>query len=851
MIKTVNLLCNLQINPIGLDDLHPGFSWQMISEESGQFQTGYRIIVYTKSRYEKLVWDSGWVKSEECLDIQYQGEALSSRNRYYWKVCQMDVNGESGEWSEEAFFETGLMGIYHGQWIGSVGNRVTKAQSAPMFRKSFNLPEGIIRGRIYICGLGYHVLYVNGKRMGDGILNPGVSQYDKTVYYETIDVTEQICVGENVIGAVLGSGWYNSDTDEPWGFKYASWKSQQKLWLEGYFELENGQEIVLLSDASWKYSFGPYRAEQLRNGECYDARLEKTGWREPGYDDKDFVFVQIKRTPGGVLKSQQFVPIRRVETLKPVQIREVRPGVWVYDFGKNITGFVRIHAKGYRDSEITFKYSERVNSDGNINRDKIDTYIYSGEFQTDHYIMKGAEIECWTPEFTYHGFRYLEITGYPGDYTPDAFQADVVYTDLPRKGEFKCSNQLINAIQQAVVQASLTNFHGIPTDCPHREKNGWLCDAWLNSENMLTNFDPRTLYRKWMVDIVDAQRPDGHLPGLVPTVSWGYNRSGPMWGVAIIMIPWYQYLHTGDKRILKDNYSAMQKFFENLQLMENEGIIAVDGETDYAFGDWLPPGGNCNRKCPVALSETATYFHAASLLAKIARVLGDKEYIKIYQDKAIYIRECFRKAFFTNDENLMLNQSQTGWATVLFSELQETQETSVFVEALVKEVYKYNLHFDTGFQGTKFIVHALQDNDRQDLLYKILNMKEYPGFGYMIEQGATTLWEDWEGEMSQNHSAYGDISTFFYQGLAGIRVNSSYPGYKKFLLKPFAPDGLDWVEAWHDCPYGRIESSWYRNADKIVYRCMIPANTEAALVLFDGSRKTLKSGKYEFVVKEL
>lgn len=834
-----------------MDDKKPRFSWRMLSEESGQCQTGYQILVREiKNDAKTVVWDSGWVESSECVEVVYQGQELSPRTRYCWKVRQMDMNGKEGAWSEEAFFETGLLGVYRGQWIGSTGARVTQVQPAPMLRKSFKLPAGVVRGRIYICGLGYHVLYVNGKRVGDGVLNPGVSQYDKTVYYETVDVTEHLNDGENVLGVVLGCGWYNSHTNEPWDFRYASWKSQQKLWLEGYFELEDGQEIALLSDRSWKVAFGPYRADQLRNGECYDARMEKLRWTEPGYEDEDFVPVQIKRTPGGVLKSQQFIPIRRVETLRAVEIKEVQPGVWIYDFGKNITGFIRINAKGYRDSELTFKYSERLNDDGTINREKIAAYIFSGEFQTDHYIMKGDELETWTPEFTYHGFRYVEITGYPGDHTPEAFLADVVYTDLPIIGGFECSNPLLNAIQQATVQAALTNFHGMPTDCPHREKNGWMCDAWLTAEHILTNFDPRTLYRKWLGDIVDTQRPDGHLPGLAPTTGWGYNRSGPMWGVAIIMIPWYQYLCTGDKRILEDNYPAMQKFFENLQLMENDGIVAVDGEESYAFGDWMPPGGNGKRKCPVAVSETATYFQAASLLAQIAKVLGDNDNVKGYQEKAAYVKRCFRKAFFTGDEELMTTQSQTGMATVLFAGLQEDSETADFVETLVKEIRKYDTHFDTGFQGAKFVMHALMESDRTDVGYELLAKTDYPSFGYMIEQGATTLWEDWEGSLSQNHPSFGDVSTFFYQGLAGIRINPDYPGYKKFLLKPYAPKGLDWIEAWHECPYGRIESSWHRGTGKIEYRCTVPTNTEAELILFDGSRKMLQSGNYVFMINE-
>ncbi|MBR2037850.1 MAG: family 78 glycoside hydrolase catalytic domain [Lachnospiraceae bacterium] len=854
-IQTVDLMCNMQRNPLGVDENIPQFSWRMDSLEQGQCQTGYQIIVYTSENdMRNVYWNSGWVKSSECIEIFYVGKPLLPRTRYFWKVRQKDKNGLVGTWSMEAFFETGLMGKYLGQWIGTPESLLPRSkpdpQPAPMLRKSFSLPGKIKSGRVYICGLGYHVLYINGKRVGNGLLAPGVSQYDKTVYYETHDVTDYLISGDNVIGVVLGNGLYNSYTEEPWNFKQAPWRSKPKLWLEAHFEMMDGQELSISSDGSWKAALGPVVADGLRHGECYDARKERIGWSTPKYDDTEFVPIQIKRTPGGLLKSQQCIPICRVDTLQAIEIKEVKPGVWVYDFGKNITGFIRIDTKGYRGSEIVFRYSERVDVDGNINQEKIAAYIYSGEFQTDRYIMKGAEKESWTPEFTYHGFRYVEITGYPGNHTKEAFQADVVYTNQTVRGEFCCSNPLINKIQKATVQSILTNFHGFPTDCPHREKNGWLCDAWLAAEAALLNLDPKTVYRKWIGDIVDAQRPDGHLPGIVPTAAWGYNRTGPAWGIAIIMIPYYQYIYTGDKKILSKNYLAMQKFFENMQRMENEGIIAVDGEEHWAFGDWMPPGGNSARKCPVALTDTATYFLAAKILSVIADALEYMADAENYRRKAQYIRKCFRREFLSENGALWERQCQTAIAAVLFHEFCEPEEKNVLIQNLVKEIRKSNTHVDVGFLGMKYLIRTLVQHELVDLGYEMFIKEDYPGFGFMIDNGGTTLWEDWEGNLSQNHPSYSDISTFLYQGLAGICVDANHPGFRKFFLRPVAPEGLEWVEAWHDSPYGRIESRWHRKDGCIEYQCTVPPNTEATVRLFDGKVIMLNAGKYKFVVKE-
>ena len=850
MIKTVNLLCNDSVRPLGIDDPSPFFSWQATSDIQNQHQTAYQIIV-TKSDFpNETVWDTEKVSGSECIGISYCGTKLTPMTGYFWKVRQWDKNGNPGEWSENSYFETGLMGKYKGQWIGAYTDSKTWRKPdplpAPMLRKSFVINGQTKKARVYVCGLGYHLLFINGRKVSDRILSPAVSQYNERVYYETLDITDYLTEGENVFGVILGNGWYNSYTKDPWNFAEAPWRDRPKLCLECYIELENGETLTVLSDSTWKSSDGPIVADGLRHGEVYDARLERDGWSSSGFDDSEFLPVQIKRSPGGLRCSWQATPIRKVEMLKAVKIYRHKDGTCIYDFGKNISGYIRLSAKGYRNAEIVFRYSERIDESYKINREKIAAYIYSGEFQTDRYIMRGNKKEEWTPSFTYHGFRYVEISGYPGEYTEDTFTADVIHTDFASHGEFECSDETINKIQGAARLSTLTNFHGLPEDCPHREKNGWTGDAWISAEQLLLNFDSRRDYRKWISDLRDCQRPDGHLPGLAPTAAWGYRRTGIIWGAALLFIPWYQYLYYADKKIIAENYDAIKKFIENTASLEVEGTVTHDGENPYSFGDWMPPGGNNARKCSVVLMETATYYLMLSVFSKMAEILGKNSDSEFYRTEAQRIKKCFNKKY-VKDNALTVKECMTANACLSFHGL---DENGIFLNKLKAESEANGGIADFGFHGLKYVLHALTDNGLEDVAYKIVKNKKYPGWGYMVDSGATTLWETWEGDLSQNHHALSDVSAYFYKALGGIRVDEGAPGFKHFFLKPFAPPDISFARASHLSPYGKIESSWERTVGGITYRCTVPVNTEATLVLFDKSEKRLGSGRYEFFVSE-
>ena len=668
---TVKCTCNDQTNPMGIDDLSPRFAWQMSSEEQGQRQTAYRIVVTDNAadldNETNPFWDTGKVDSSESLNIEYDGVLLKPRKKYFWKIRQWDKDGKPCLWSEIATFEMGLMGVYLGKWIGAptaLSNYAVEPSPAPMLRTKFFLSDDVAQGRVYICGLGYHELYVNGNKAIDSLLAPGVSQYDKHVLYETIDVTNMLHKGENVIGVILGNGFYNCYTLDSWSFRYATWRGFPRLWMEGHFLLNNGEETTEASDAHWKVASGPILTDGLRNGEKYDSRLNRPGWALPEYDDKDFKPVSILRPPGGLRISQQHPPIREIQVLTAKSVYETEADVWIYDFGQNLSGFISIEAPGFRDAHIKFRYSERIDEKGNIDTRKISEHIKSGEFQTDHYIMCGDDLETWEPRFTYHGFRYVEITGYPGKHNVSNFKAKVVHTDIKTRGEFVCSNDTINKIQDAVLRSTLTNYHGIPTDCPHREKNGWTGDAHLSAEQVLLNFDPKTAYRKWMGDFSDAQHPDGQLPGIVPTGGAGYRwGNGPAWDSAIALIPWYQYQYTGDKKILTDNFANIKRYVDFLKNMEDDGIV------EYGLGDWCHPDGKQNARCPVVVTDTAFYHTCASIASKIATTLKEEKDANHYSELASRIRSSFRREFVSLKNRTVYSGCQTTLACALYNDM--------------------------------------------------------------------------------------------------------------------------------------------------------------------------------------
>lgn len=834
-MTVTELKCNYLKNPLGVETPNPRLSWVLKSDERGQRQTAYRILVassrQTLDRDVGDLWDSGKVESDQSVHVLYRGKKLNSRQGCYWKVKVWDRDGKECAWSQPSYWEMGLLNEddWKAQWISSA--RIVVGPSnpppAPMLRRTFSVKKTVASARAYVCGLGYYELYVNGRKVGDEVLAPAFTTYDKTVLYQTHDITDFLVTGKNTVGVILGNGWYNCFTKDVWNFQQAPWRDQPKLLLQIHIRFKDGEEKVIVSDKKWRWNTGPIVFDGLRNGETYDARLEKPGWTKPEYDDGDWKPVTIVPGPGGVLHSQQMTPIRITETIVPVSLKEVRPGVWVYDLGQNIAGWVQLRVSGPAGATVVLRYAEKIKEDGDIDPSNINRFVKSGEFQTDRYILKGEGVEVWEPRFTYHGFRYVQVTGFPGTPTLDNIRGRAVHTAFEKRGEFTCSNDLLNAIQRCALWSTVNNYHGIPTDCPHREKNGWTGDAHISAEQVLLNFDPMTAYTKWLADHRDNQRPNGQLPGIIPTGGWGYNwGSGPAWDSATILIPWYLYLYCGDTGILEEHYECMRRYVDFLTSMASENIV------DFGLGDWCPPvGGPEGHKCPRIVTSTAYYYVDALIVARAAALLGRKEDAEKYAKLAADVKAAFRRRFLNLETGRVTGNCQTSMSCALYQGLVEENEKGKVLEALAAAVEEQNRHIDCGILGTKYILHALTEHGRVDLAYAIATQTDFPSWGHWIKQGATTLWETWDGNASRDHHMFSDISAWFYKGLAGINPDVSKPGFKNIIIRPNPVADLRWVKAWHNSMYGKIVCNWTVKNRQFTLEVAVPPNCTATVYL--------------------
>jgi alpha-L-rhamnosidase len=514
-----------------------------------------------------------------------------------------------------------------------------------------------------------------------------------------------------------------------------------------------------------------------------------------------------------------------MQTLAPVAVTEVKPGVFVYDLGQSLAGWAQLRLSGPAGTTVTLKYADMVDADGDIDTSQVNT-LTSGEFQTDRYTLKGDGEEVWEPYFTYHGFRWVQVTGFPGTPTLDNLRGRVVHTGFDSAGEFSCSSDLLNAIQRCTLWSYLGNFVGIPTDCPHREKNGWTGDALLAAETGLFNFAPAAAYAKWMDDFADAMRPSGQLPGVVPTGSFGYNwGSGPAWDSAYTHIPWYVYEYCGDSRILERHYAGMQRYLAFMTDMATEDLLS------FGLGDWCPPtdeGPNAHLS-PVELTSSGYYYANARLVAAVARLLGHDSEAAEYDALAGKIQAAFNGAFYDPATGKYAGGDQTSQGCALFQGLVEPGEEEKVVKQLLAAIAARDGFLDFGILGAKYVLNALTASGQAEAAYALATQTEYPSWGWWIAQGATTLWETWDGKSSRNHIMFGDLSAWMYKTLAGIKP--AEPGFKSFTIHPHVVGDLTWVRAEHQSPYGVIRSAWEKTADGLALEVEIPANTVARVYL--------------------
>jgi len=846
-MRVTGLQCEYLVNPRGIDTPRPRLRWVHESRERAQRQTAYQVLAASTEagldEEQGDLWDSGKVVSDQSAQVVFGGEPLPAGQACWWKVRVWDQDGRASSWSRPAYWERGLPtpADWGGRWIARTAE--TSAQPAPLLRREFSIDGKVRRARLYLCGLGYHEARLNGAKVGDHVLDPGYTRYDRRALYVTHDVTDQLRQGQNALGVMLGNGWYNVHTVAVWYFDKAPWRAAPKLLAELRVEYDDGRTETIVTDEQWKTAPGPVVWDSIYAGESYDARQEKPGWDRPGYNDGAWEAARVVSPPAGVLSAQQMEPIRVTQTLRPVKLTEPKPGVYLFDMGQNLSGRARLQISGPAGTEVTLKYGEKLLPDGTLDQREIAVHIRpfgaperpagapQPRFQTDTYTLKGRGTETWEPRFTYHGFQYVQVTGLPRKPSLDTVHARVTHTDVRSAGEFACSNPLLNRIQHATRWAFLSNLASIPTDCPHREKNGWTGDAHLAAEQAIYNFHPAAAYTKWIQDVAEAMRPSGELPGIVPSSGWGYDwGNGPAWDSAFLLIPWYLYEYYGDTRILERHYDQMRQYVDYLTSRSQNGIVNI------GLGDWVPPGPTA----PVEVTSTGYYYEDARIVARAADLLGKKDDAAKYTALAERIRAAFNERFFKAETGLYSNGTQTALATALNWNLTPELHRRRVVRNLIMDVQKKGGHLDTGILGTKYLLNVLLDNGRPDVAYRVASQTTYPSWGHWIERGATTLWETWNGADSQNHIMFGDVSAWFYRALAGIRPAA--PGFKRIRIQPQPVGDLTWARGAYDSIHGRIVSEWRLEDGRFDLTVTIPANTTAVVYVPAESAASVTEG---------
>jgi alpha-L-rhamnosidase len=833
-----SLRCEYLENPLGIDATEPRLAWKLQSYIPATEQTAYRILVAsspeTLANNEGDLWDSGRVPSEESRHVTYKGASLSSRQQCYWKVKVWDNHGTESAWSTPAHWELALLDSsdWQAKWIKhpAFTDTLRESKPAPYFRKTFSLNQLPTQAKAYVTGLGYFELYINGQKVGDHLLDPVKTRYDRSVRYLTHDITDLLQPGGNTVGIVLGTGWYNHFANAVWGFNQAPWRSYPEAICQLEITDDSGSIQRVISDESWKTTNeGPIRFDGIRNGETYDARLEMPGWSEPWFDDSDWKNVVTSSGPEGQLRAQMIPPIKAQQEIRPVSMKEVEPGVWVFDLGQNIAGYSRLKVAGPRGSEVSMKMGEKRFPEGTVVQKQILRFLKSGDAQTDRYILKGEGVEIWEPNFVYHGFQYVEVRGLSAPPTNETVTGVVLHTDFDKTGSFACSDPALNQLQQNMQWSFIGNYHGLPTDCPHREKIGWTGDAHLVSETGLFTYDMVRSYLKWLDDFVDEQQDNGDLPGIIPSSGWGYEHGkdpelrplgyGPQWEGALVLITWDLYRFTGDPAILERYYSAIKKYLDHL-------IRNADNYTlNFGIDDHKP----VETKTEGDILASGYLVDLTSLFSQIADILDYQEDSKYYQEYSEKAKIAFNDRYFDPSTGSYGNGGQTSLALALYHDIVPEGKEELVLNNLLADIKQRNYHFDVGVVGLKYLFNVLREYGHSETLYRMVTQTDIPGFSYWLTQGANTLWQDWDGSMSLNHIMFGTVNEWFYEAFAGIQLDDEQPGFEHFIIRPDMLPQLDWAAGSVESPFGTITSSWEKVGGKVTLRVTVPPGPKATV----------------------
>jgi len=766
-----------------------------------------------------------------------EGAPLVVTTDQQWRAFNKNIeNWQNPQLDDSNWSPVKVLGAYGiTPWGKFTVNRSEHYQlPARMLRREFNLDKKIKRAMMYICGLGYYELELNGKKVGDHVLDPELTHYSKRSLYVTYDVTDQLNQGDNAIGVILGNSRYFAPRSAvpfetvDYGFP--------KLLLQMCVEYEDGSVAQIVSDDTWKLTTdGPIRANNDYDGEIYDARMEFKGWSKPGFDDTGWQQPQLVSAPGGAITPQMAQPIRVTKTLKPIALTQPRPGVYVYDMGQNMVGWVKLKVRGLRGTTVKLRFAEVLDDEGLLYLDNIRSCKV-----TDLYTLKGEGLEVYQPRFTYHGFRYVELTGFPGKPDLSTIEGQVVHSDLPRVGEFSCSNPLLNRLYKNILWGVRGNLRSIPTDCPQRdERHGWLGDIANESKGESYDFNVARFYYKWLNDIQDSQNEKGVIPDVAPPY-WMMHSGNVTWPAAYLIIQDWFRTQYADTKLIEMHYPSMKKWITYLtQYLEND-LMPRD-----RYGDWcVPPESpklihsqDPNRKtAPEVLGTTYFYLHLRQM-ARYAKILNKLDDAKHYSQMADRIKKAFNEQLFNPATGLYSNGTQTSSVLPLAFDMVPDQHKQAVFDKLVDNIMvKNNGHIGTGLIGGQWLMRTLSDNGRPDIAYKLATNKTYPSWGYMAENNATTIWELWNGNTadpsmnSHNHlMLVGDLSIWLYEYLAGIKCDPQGPGFKRIIIKPTPVGDLTSAKATHKSMHGTIVSDWKIKNDMMHLNVTIPVNTTATV----------------------
>lgn len=866
--RVSQLKCEYKTNPIGIDAASPRLSWVIESKAEGVVQIAYEIRAAATLKEcksgKKLLWRTDRVASDQSIQVVYAGPTLTSGQRLYWQVRVWDNNDKRSSWSEPAFWEMGLLdeSDWQAQWITADAEEdVTKSNPAKMLRKEFSLKGKIASARAYVTSLGLYEMELNGARVGEQVLTPGWTAYHARVQYQTYDVTSLLQKDANAVGVTLGDGWYRGRI----GFKGQrnAYGDKTALLLQINVVYKDGSTETIISDDAWKSTTGPILMSDIYNGETYDARLEMPGWSRSGFDDAKWAGVKILQKPEAAVIAPAGPPVVKVEEIKPIKIVQTPAGDTVVDMGQNMVGHVRIKVQGPAGTTVTLRHAEVLDKEGNFY-----TKNLRAAKQTVTYTLKGGGVEIYEPHFTFQGFRYVAVDGWPEKLSLDDLTGVVVHSAIAKTGSFECSDPMLNQLQHNIQWGQKGNFVDVPTDCPQRdERLGWTGDAQAFAPTACFNHDVAAFYTKWMKDFIYDQQSEGQIPHVIPDVlSLNNNHQGNSasagWADAAVIVPWTVYQAYGDTRILAQQYDCMKGWVDYMAKRAGDTCF---WNTDFTFGDWLA-FNTTSSDYPGATTDkdfiTQAYFiHSTDILYRTAQLLGKSADAAHYAEILEKAKKVFLNEFVTPNGRLSPN-TQTAYSLALAFGLLPNDVAEKAAQRLADDVNKFK-HLTTGFLGAPWICPVLGDYGYWDEAFMLLNRKQYPSWLYPITKGATTIWERWDGIKpdgsfqnpgmnSFNHYAYGAIGDWLYSRVAGLSLDENQPGYKHSIIQPHPGGGLTWARAELHTMYGLLSSEWRLDGERLKLTTVVPANTTATVILPNADEKQVElDGKPLFKAKNV